>query len=106
MERYADASGEHRLDQIVSGGGGAPIYTYRSEPDLAAYQAAGAAEKVSVRHLVAPGKDETDNPHHFLVVRVDGDTLSIAVIGTGETEYRPYGAPMIELVDAPALVPR
>lgn len=103
IERYTDASGEHRLDQIVSGGGGAPIYTYRSEPDLEAYQAAGAADEVTVQHLVAPGESESDNPHHFLVVRVDGESLSIEAIGSAETPYRPYGAPMIELVDVPAL---
>jgi hypothetical protein len=28
VEHYTDASGTHRLDLIVSGGGGAPIYTY------------------------------------------------------------------------------
>jgi 3',5'-cyclic AMP phosphodiesterase CpdA len=27
VERYTDASGAHRIDEIVSGGGGAPLYT-------------------------------------------------------------------------------
>ena len=31
-----------------------------------------------------------DNPHHFVVVQVDGDRLSLEVIGTGPTAYTPY----------------
>ena len=34
VERYTDSSGTHRLDQIVTGGGGAPAYAYSGEPDL------------------------------------------------------------------------
>src|SRR5205814_2287334 len=34
VERYADASGNHRRDDVITGGGGAPLYTYKSEPDL------------------------------------------------------------------------
>jgi Calcineurin-like phosphoesterase len=101
VERYSDASGEHRLDQIVSGGGGAPIYTYRGEPDLKEYLAAGAVNKVSVQHIVKPGPDDADNPHHFAVIRVDGEKLSVEVIGMAVTEYRPYGQKLVELVDVP-----
>ena len=32
VEHYTDASGSHRMDLIVSGGGGAPIYNYTGEP--------------------------------------------------------------------------
>src|SRR6266851_2748515 len=35
VEHYDDTHGTHRMDHIVSGGGGAPIYAYRGEPDLA-----------------------------------------------------------------------
>jgi hypothetical protein len=106
IERYSDAAGDHRLDQIVSGGGGAPIYVYKGEPDLAQYQAAAADSRVSVQHLARPGLKEAENPNHFFVVRVDGDALALEVIAAGETEYRPYGAQMIELADVPVLVPR
>lgn len=34
VERYVDGSGPHRLDQIVSGGGGVPLYGYVGEPDV------------------------------------------------------------------------
>lgn len=101
VEHYADAAGEHRLDQIVSGGGGAPIYTYRGEPDLKEYLAAGTNEKVSVEHVVRPGPDQTDNPHHFVVIRVDGERLSLEVITTAATEYLPYGASVVELDAVP-----
>ena len=35
VERYVDASGPHRMDEIVSGGGGAPLYAYVGEPTSA-----------------------------------------------------------------------
>jgi hypothetical protein len=37
-----------------------------------------------------PGATAAENPHHFVVIQVDGDKLSLQVIGTGETEYTPY----------------
>ena len=37
VERYDDGQGSYRMDHIVSGGGGAPIYSYRGEPDLALF---------------------------------------------------------------------
>jgi len=101
IERYSDAAGEHRLDEIVSGGGGAPIYTYRGEPDLKEYLAASAADKVSVEHVVRPGSDQEDNPHHFVVVRVDGERLLLEVIATAAREYMPYGTKVIELGAVP-----
>ena len=32
VEHYTDATGPHRMDLVVSGGGGAPIYAYKGEP--------------------------------------------------------------------------
>jgi hypothetical protein len=91
IERYRDASGMHRMDEIVSGGGGAPIYSYLAEPDLTAYLAAGAEQGVSVEHLVKPGADSTANPHHYVVVHVDGEKLSVEVIGVGwGAAFAPY----------------
>lgn len=91
IERYRDASGMHRMDEIVSGGGGAPIYSYAGEPELAAYLEAGAAQRVSVEHLVKPGIDSTANPHHYVVVHVDGEKLTVEVIGVGwGTLFAPY----------------
>ena len=82
IERYRDGSGQQRrMDQIVSGGGGAPIYLYRGEPDLSAYLEAAATDSVEVTHLVRPGPNRGDNPHHYVVVHVDGPELWLEVVG-------------------------
>ena len=90
VERYDDAGVTYRMDQIVTGGGGAPRYGYQGEPDLRAYQTANAAANVKVEHLMKPGPTGLENQHHFVVVRVDGDQLSLEVVGTGETPFTPY----------------
>jgi hypothetical protein len=48
-----------------------------------------------------PGDKVGDNPHHFVVVRVDGDRLSLEVIGTGAAKYTPYpgGLATVDLND-------
>ena len=98
MERYTDGGVEYRRDDIVTGGGGAPTYTYRGEPEVRVYLAAGAAQDVRLQHLMKPGLTPEENPNHFVVVRVDGDKLSLEVVGTGPVEYKPYdGKSIIEL---------
>jgi hypothetical protein len=92
VERYTDASGPHRMDEIVSGGGGAPLYTYTGEPDLSAYS---KAANVTVEHLARPSSEPGANPFHYVVVHVDGDNLSLEVIpvdwGKGFAPYRSNG---------------
>jgi hypothetical protein len=90
VERYSAGGTTYRIDALVTGGGGAPKYGYAGEPDLRAYIANGANEHVRVEHLTKPGI-APDNPHHFVVVQVDGDKLSLEVVGSGPTEYKPYG---------------
>lgn len=100
VEHYRDASGPHRIDQIVSGGGGAPTYSYAGEPDLKEYLAAGAAEHVAVEHLVRPAADVAGNPYHYVVVHVDGERLSIEVIAADRTrEFAPYRSNAVSLGD-------
>jgi Calcineurin-like phosphoesterase len=100
VERYSDAAGSHRIDHVVSGGGGAPTYTYQGDPDVSEYLAAARPLKVTLERVVKPGAAIADNPHHFVVVRVDGDRLSLEVIGTGPAGYGPYGgSPRVDLVD-------
>ncbi|MFL5562728.1 MAG: metallophosphoesterase family protein [Gemmatimonadaceae bacterium] len=104
IERWTDGSGAHRMDQIVSGGGGAPLYGYSGEPDLRAYLAAGASEKLSVEHLVRPGLQPGASPFHYLVVHVDGDQFRIEVFGVDwGSSFAPYGAAGrgMTLTDAP-----
>lgn len=92
VERYRDASGQWRqIDQIVSGGGGAPLYAYMGEPDLAAYRRAAAGDSVRVTHLVRPGPEPGDNPYHYVVVHVNGPEVWLEVIGVDwGRNFQPY----------------
>ncbi len=93
VERYRGADGiTRRMDQLVTGGGGAPLYAYRGEPDLRAYLAATGADSARVEHVVKPGPEAGDNPYHFVVVHVDGSRMSLEVLsvdwGAGFAPYR------------------
>ena len=91
VERYRDATGEHRLDQVVSGGGGAPLYGYQGEPNMRPYVTANAAANVRLEHLVKPSVDPGGNPHHYVVVHVDGTTIDLEVIGVyWGAAFQPY----------------
>ena len=100
VERYTDASGPHRIDEIVSGGGGAPLYAYTGEPDLRDYLASASADKVTLEHLARPSSDPGANPFHYVVVHVDGDKLSLEVVavdwGRGFAPYRSNKAVMVD----------
>jgi 3',5'-cyclic AMP phosphodiesterase CpdA len=98
VERYTDGGREYRMDTFVTGGGGAPTYTYRGEPDLAAYIAAAPGQNVRLEHLVAPGPTIPENPNHFIVVDVDGSRVSAEVVATSGSPFTPYkGQSRIEL---------
>jgi len=101
VERYTDTTGTHRMDLVVSGGGGAPIYPYTGEPDLRDYLKANEASKVTLDHFVKPSVDRGLNPYHYVIVRVDGDRLDMEVVsvdwGTG---FAPYRSNKVELQDA------
>jgi hypothetical protein len=100
IERYDEAGTTYRRDDVVTGGGGAPIYTYREEPDLEGYVAGGAAQRVRIEHLARPGATVADNPHHFVVVQVDGDRLWLEVVAAGGVNVAPYnGRSRIALSD-------
>jgi hypothetical protein len=90
VEHYLDNGATYRLDSLVTGGGGAPAYAYVGEPDLRGYVAAGTAQGVRVDHLTRPGSTPDENPHHFVLIQVDGDRLSLEVVGTGPAAYTPY----------------
>jgi hypothetical protein len=90
VERYTDQGTSYRMDALVTGGGGAPIYVYAGEPNLRGYMLMNAAQGVRVEHVMKPGLTIAENPHHFVIVRVDGEHLSLEVVGTGPAEYLPY----------------
>ena len=104
VERYRDAQGrQRRIDQIVSGGGGAPIYTYTGQPDLRAYVAASPADSIRVTHLARPGVSPGDNPYHYLLVHVDGARTWVEVIGVDwGRNFQPYRSARSTLGDDPA----
>lgn len=98
IERYADSAGRHRIDLVVTGGGGAPLYTYQGEPDLGSYLKANESSEVQLEHLVKPGPRPEDNPYHFVIVRVDGDRMDMEVIGVDWGRgFRPYRSNRVEL---------
>ena len=102
VERYTDASGPHRIDQIVSGGGGAPLYQYAGEPNLGEYVAANKAMNVRVEHLAKPSVDPGANPFHFVIVHVDGDKISTEVVGVDwGRNFQPYRSNTALLHDTP-----
>jgi len=99
IERYQSDGRKFRIDSLVTGGGGAPTYVYSGEPDMTAYLKAGADAQVALEHAVKPGRTIADNPHHFVLIQVDGDRLTLEVVGSG-APYAPYnGQSRVELVD-------
>ena len=102
VERYVDARGTpRRVDQFVTGGGGAPLYAYTGEPDLRAYQRADSAARVRVEHLVRPSPSAGENPYHYLVVRVDGERIRVEVVGVEWGRgYAPYRSSRATLSDS------
>ena len=97
VEHYDDETGRHRMDHIVSGGGGGPIYTYRGEQDL--QQLIPAAPHDVVEHLVRPGALAGDNPHHFVIFEVDGERIWEKTVATVARPFTPLGQPRVELAD-------
>jgi Calcineurin-like phosphoesterase len=102
VEHYTDSSGTHRMDLIVSGGGGAPLYPYTGEPDIDGYLKANESSKIKLEHIVKPGTEESPSPYHFLIVRVDGDKFDIQVVGVDwGKNFAPYRSNKVELRDSP-----
>ena len=101
VERYRGTDGkQHRMDQIVSGGGGAPLYTYQGEPSLREYLAAGRADSVRLQHLVRPGVTAGENAYHFLIVHVDGPKVTVDVVGVDwGANFQPYRSARATLAD-------
>jgi hypothetical protein len=90
VEHYVHDGRPYRRDDIVSGGGGAPLYAYRGEPDLRDYTAAYSDARVRVEHLARPGRTTDENPHHFFVIEVDGERLTAEIVPAGNAKLAPY----------------
>jgi hypothetical protein len=100
VEHYTDAGARHRMDLIVSGGGGAPIYAYTGEPKLNEYLKANEGGQAELKHLVKPSVDAGLNPYHYLLVRVDGENLDMQVISVDWGKgFEPYRSNKVALKD-------
>jgi hypothetical protein len=101
VERYVDSAGvKLRMDLVVTGGGGAPLYSYHGEPELRDYLKENAASKARLEHLVRPGPERGDNPYHYVLLQVDGEQLKMEVIGVDwGRDYQPYRSNKTELRD-------
>ncbi len=97
IERYADETGPHRIDHILTGGGGAPIYRHSGEPDLTRYAETALPAQVTVEHAARPGATEGDNPHHFVLVEVTDSRLRLRLVSTVAAPFRPYGSDSVWL---------
>lgn len=98
VERYTDSAGPQRIDEIVSGGGGAPLYAYTGEPDLRDYLKAGTDQQLTLEHLARPSIDPGGNPFHYVVVHVDGTRISLEVIGVDWGRgFSPYQTSVMSL---------
>ena len=103
VEHYTDATGTHRMDLVVSGGGGAPIYPYLGEPDVEGYLKANESLKASLQHLVKPGNQDSPTPYHYVIVRVDGDKLHLQVVGVDwGRSFAPFRSNETDLQDQSA----
>jgi len=100
VERYEDEKGKHRLDHVLTGGGGAPLYAYAGDPDTRDYIKAGATEKVTLDRIAKPPYEPGDGAYHYVLVKVDGDRISLEVIGVDwGRNYQPYRSNKADLSD-------
>jgi len=100
VERYEDAAGRHRLDQVLTGGGGAPLYAYAGDPDIKPYLQANAAEKVTLERIAKPPAEPGGGAYHYVLVQVDGDQIKLEVIGVDwGRDFQPYRSNKANLND-------
>lgn len=91
IERYEDSTGKHRLDHVLSGGGGAPLYAYAGDPDIRPYVKQFEAEKVSLERIAKPPAEPGGGAYHYLLVQVDGENIKLEVIGLDwGRDFQPY----------------
>lgn len=100
VERYEDAGKRFRLDHVVTGGGGAPLYAFSGMPDVQEYLRANAFDKVTLEQIARPGAEPGENPHHFVLIKVDGEKVALEVIGVDwGRNYKPYRSKRMKLQD-------
>jgi hypothetical protein len=89
------------MDLVTTAGGGAPLYGYQGEPEIADYLRSNQAARVALEHLVKPGQTPGENPYHFVIVRVDGDRMDLEVVGVDfGANWKPYRSNKAALTDS------
>src|SRR5262245_12001406 len=100
VERYEDETGKQRLDHVITGGGGAPLYTYSGDPETRQYINDNSYQKVTLDRIVKPAYEPGDGAYHYVLVKVDGDRISLEVIGVDwGRNYQPYRSNKADLSD-------
>ncbi|MBO0858678.1 MAG: metallophosphoesterase [Chloracidobacterium sp.] len=100
VEHYVDEAGEHRLDQIITGGGGAPLYTYTGDPDTRDYIKSYPDQKITLDRIAKAAYEPGDGAYHYVLVTVDGDRFSLEVIGVDwGRDFQPYHSNKADLSD-------
>ena len=63
---------------------------------------AGADVKLSVEHLAKPSVEPGGNPYHYVIVHVDGENISLEVVGVDWGRgFAPYRSARIDLSGRP-----
>ncbi len=100
VERYKDDKGDHRLDHITTGGGGAPLYAYAGDPDIRPYIQAHADKNVTLDRIAKPAYEPGWGAYHYIIVKVDGERISLEVVGVDwGRNYQPYRSNKADLSD-------
>ncbi|MBS1811576.1 MAG: metallophosphoesterase [Acidobacteria bacterium] len=91
IERYEDSTGKHRLDHVLTGGGGAPLYAYAGDPDIRPYVKQYAEEKVSLERIAKPSYEPGGGAYHYVLVQVDGEDIKLEIVGLDwGRDFQPY----------------
>jgi len=101
VERYENPSGgKLRLDHVITGGGGAPLYSFTGMPDVQEYVKINASDKVLLEQLARPGIERGENPYHYVLVKVDGEKIYLEVVGVDwGRDFQPYRSKRVILQD-------
>jgi hypothetical protein len=101
VERYRDSANvDRRLDHILTGGGGAPLYSFQGIPDTKEYVRANAQSHVSLEQIARPGVLTGENAYHFVLVTVDGERIGVKVTGVEwGWDFQPYRTDSMKLND-------
>jgi hypothetical protein len=100
VERYEDAAGKHRLDHVLTGGGGAPLYAYAGDPDVREYIRANADQKVTLDRIAKPPAEPGGGAYHYVLVKVDGEKINMEIIGVDwGRDFQPYRSNKANLSD-------